>query len=104
MEIAALEKSGYMLEYPRIPHYRARRGLGDNVTGADNQQERPAGKPVGILRGHTPDIQGSWMKRWSHLHGDMQERRPARGASTWATREDFERNSLSGKFRPARMA
>jgi len=48
----------------------------DNLDGADNQQERPiGGHAIGILRGHTPDIRQRRMMRWSHLHGDMQERR-----------------------------
>ena len=47
------------------------------------------------------------MMRWSHLHGDMQGRRGAHkdAPSTHESREqDIKRNSLSGKFRPARMA
>jgi LAGLIDADG endonuclease len=45
----AVYKSGYMLEYPSIPHYSLCRQVGvvrsdvygsDNVSGADNQQER----------------------------------------------------------------
>ena len=47
----------------------------DNPVGADNQQERPIAGLIGILRGHTPDIRLCRMMRWSHLHGDMQERR-----------------------------
>ena|SRR5579862_991117 len=73
--------SGYMLENPCIPHYRASvksvlialdSDYGDNVQGAENQQERlvdsgwkiagtmfhrePRPDSIRILRGHTPDI------------------------------------------------
>ena len=65
--IAALEKSGYMLETPRIPRYC---NCSDNATGADNQQERLLDVSR-ILRGHTPDNRQR-LKRWSDLHGDMQ--------------------------------
>ena len=59
----ALVKSGHMLETLSIPRYQSRNMCGgDNVTGADNQQERPGFKP-GILRDDTPDFQASaWMK------------------------------------------
>ena len=67
--IAALEKSGYMLETPSIPRYQCN-SSGDNATGADNQQERLLDASR-ILRDHTPDS-SSELKRWSHLHGDMQ--------------------------------
>ena len=66
--------------------------MGDNATGADNQQERPGGNShvaqprkkrkkqagdkrlsLGILRDHTPDsTDAAEEKRWSDLHGDMQ--------------------------------
>jgi hypothetical protein len=52
----AVYKSGYMLETPCIPHYqcggavRASR-YGENVTGADNQQERLDGYIAGYVDG-----------------------------------------------------
>jgi hypothetical protein len=50
-----------MLETPSIPHYlvasQLGRDTGDNVTGADNQQERLIErKAIRILRDHTPDV------------------------------------------------
>ena len=48
---------------------------------------------------------GHRMKRWSPLHGDMQGRHPKEVTSVLRhVRIRLERNSLSGKFRPARMA
>jgi len=69
----ALVKSGHMLETLSIPHYSLFTWIGsvrllvynsDNMTGADNQQERPdLNQAFGILRDYTPDFQASaWMK------------------------------------------
>ena len=52
--IAALVKSGYMLEYPRISQYSGT-NWSDNLWSADNQQERPLVHTSGILRDYTPD-------------------------------------------------
>jgi hypothetical protein len=52
----AVYKSGYMLETPSIPRYQARHTVrcgryGDNVSGADNQQERLDGYISGYVDG-----------------------------------------------------
>ena len=52
----AVYKSGYMLETPSIPRYEAVRNVrhewySDNVTGADNQQERLDGYISGYVDG-----------------------------------------------------
>jgi hypothetical protein len=44
------------------------------------------------------------LKIWSQLHGDMQGGRGTTSAQTECLGQGFKRNSLSGKFRPARMA
>ena len=52
-----------------------------------------------------PDSDESRMKIESDLHGDMQkpaEMSGSHSALLWSN--NSERNSLSGKFRPARMA
>jgi len=92
-----------MLETPSIPRYQCN-SSGDNATGADNQQERLL-EASRILRDHTPDS-SSELKRWSHLHGDMQGDAPLRAPPLKRRylSKGEERNSLSGKFRPARMA
>ena len=53
--IAALVKSGQMLEHPSISQY-VRLAECDNLSSADNQQERPLFQRSGILRDHTPDV------------------------------------------------
>src|SRR4029077_3044206 len=70
----AVYKSGQMLETPSIPHYRSGNAAGDNVQGADDQQERLDGdlairNPQRLYAGRNrfPKIQ-------SELHGDMQSR------------------------------
>ena len=45
-----------MLENPRIPHYSCDFGGSDNVTGADNQQERLAIR-ARILRDYMPNTE-----------------------------------------------
>src|SRR5919108_4441670 len=62
-----------MLETPSIPHYSPRFRGSENVTGADNQQERLA---FGRESSETiRQTSVSRMMRWSPLHGDMQGRR-----------------------------
>jgi hypothetical protein len=86
-ETLALVKFGYLLEHPSISRYSSNFEQldSDNPWSADNQQERPAREPsrAGILRDHTPNNCGQQLKRWSGLHGDMQE---------W--RSDVTRSSL----------
>jgi hypothetical protein len=60
---------GHMLENPSIPHYRPQGG--DNVLGADNQQERLINSDQNPQRPYA-EHPGDWMKIWSRLHGDMQ--------------------------------
>jgi hypothetical protein len=49
-----------MLEHPSIRRYQLEQSSGDNPSGADNQQERPAARwliqepAAGILRDYTP--------------------------------------------------
>ena len=58
--------------------------------GQANRRHRSRG--VGILRGHTQAA--LWSK---HRAEDMVH-------APWRHGDEYERNSLSGKFRPARMA
>ena len=77
---------------PEHPAVLVDRKIGsEKLTGAGNQQERPkrSQERFGILRGHTPAgsvtrVEDMVLAPWRH--GDQ-----------------LERNSLSGKFRPARM-
>jgi hypothetical protein len=56
----------------------------DNLTGADNQQERlDALTGTRILRGHMPNTGVKPVKIWSDLHGDMQSQ--AEQEMTWPT-------------------
>jgi hypothetical protein len=72
----------------------------DNATGADNQQGSPRDPSETIRR-----TSGCRMMRWSPLHGDMQGWREQGRATRFRSPEvSSKRNSLSGKFRPARMA
>ena len=57
-----------MLEHPSIPHYRKR---GDNVLGADNQQERSKGNLWNPQRLYAEHLRKQMMIQ-SGLHGDMQ--------------------------------
>src|SRR5215831_1852858 len=66
---------------------------GENASGADNQQERPgaSGRSARFWNPQRPNA--------SHL----ARARRRYGPSHMATCGELERNSLSGKFRPARM-
>ena len=66
-----------MLGHPRIPRYQFAKASGDNATGADDQQERPAFKPESseTIRRTSGTDDPSQMMIESVLYGDIQ--RPA---------------------------
>ena len=66
---AALVKSGYMLEHPRISRYSRQTRV--TICGVRTISRKDHSFASGILRGHTPDL-FSERKIWSDLHGDMQ--------------------------------
>jgi len=100
-----------MLETPSIRRYY--HGGSDNASGADNQQgSRPTWVDPSETTRQGPVLVG---KIWSGLYGDIQRSaemidplRRCLSQSQACNRilgsNRVERNSLSGKFRPARMA
>jgi hypothetical protein len=89
-------------ERPASYAVRPHRDRGDRTDDEPNEaQTRADQNPQRPYARHP----GHWMKIWSPLHGDMQGLH-SKGSAIRAVSKcvRLERNSLSGKFRPARMA
>ena len=100
--IAALVKSGYMLETPRIRWYSFNLAFvklsSDNPHGADNQQERPIEhdrNPQRLYAGHSHSVNEDIVpSAWRHA--GMARQDAVRLSREWEVKI-IERNSLSGK-------
>ena len=76
---------------------------GDNPSGAGNQQERP-GLEQWVVGKATHWLLGSWNPQRPYADQLVRHRVEDMVLAPWRHGDSLERNSLSGKFRPARMA
>ena len=102
VEIAALEKSDYVLRSPSIQCYCAR---SDNASGADDQQERPIAETRAesseTIRRTSACVSDEEMvpSAWRHAGVVLLFKRTTHSI-VWIE-QDEERNSLSGKHKLA---
>ena len=86
--------AGHLLETPSIRRYSSAKAGSENPSGAGNQQERLEGT------GAIPCFENPQRPYASQLGESRVEDMVL---APWRHGDQLERNSLSGKFRPARM-